>query len=483
MSKFINSFKKKSFRIGGYSFLLCLIIVAIVVVVNVFISAAPATVTKFDTTSNSLYSISEQTVNIVKNINEDVTIYFVASAGNEDITIQNLLDKYAAANSHIKIKKIDPAINPTFASKYSDKMENSSLVVESAKRYKVIANSEINTISYTEEEYYQAYYYGVTPTGTQYFAGESEITSALLYVTNDNLPVIYILSGHGEGTFNSTLLQYFDDDNIETKSLSIVSEGKIPDDASALAIISPSQDISDDEKTVINEYLDKGGKIILFSNYETKVLPNLDSITESFGIVKQTGLMVESNSAYHMSGYPYFILPEIKSSAIKDLLETTNMRVLIPYANGVSKSSNIPENKTYTSLFTSSDSAYFKQIDENTETVEYAEGDVKGTFDLGCLVKDSSSGAEIMWITSDAFLDATIDQYISAGNSTYFLTALTYLLDKPESVSIAAKSMTAESLVIPAQWAAILSIVAVFIIPIATVVTGLIIWFKRRKAQ
>ena len=50
---------------GGYSFLITAIVIALVVVVNIVVSALPANLTKFDTTSEGLFSISGQTQELV----------------------------------------------------------------------------------------------------------------------------------------------------------------------------------------------------------------------------------------------------------------------------------------------------------------------------------------------------------------------------------------------------------------------------------
>ena len=41
MKKFLNSFKTRSFRVGGYSVFATLIVVAIVILVNVAVNALP----------------------------------------------------------------------------------------------------------------------------------------------------------------------------------------------------------------------------------------------------------------------------------------------------------------------------------------------------------------------------------------------------------------------------------------------------------
>ena len=90
-----QSFQTKAFKMGGYSFLITAIVVALVVVVNIVVNALPANLTKFDTTSEGLFSISGQTQELVSNLDEDVNIYFIAENGNEMSLIKEMIDKYA----------------------------------------------------------------------------------------------------------------------------------------------------------------------------------------------------------------------------------------------------------------------------------------------------------------------------------------------------------------------------------------------------
>ena len=53
-----DSFSTRSFRAGGYSVAAAAIVLAIAVMVNVFAAALPASVTKFDTTANQLFTLS-----------------------------------------------------------------------------------------------------------------------------------------------------------------------------------------------------------------------------------------------------------------------------------------------------------------------------------------------------------------------------------------------------------------------------------------
>ena len=54
------------------------------------------------------------------------------------------------------------------------------------------------------------------------------MTSAIAYVTTENLPVLYTLEGHGEKELDSTIKEDIEKANMEIKTLNLISEGSVP---------------------------------------------------------------------------------------------------------------------------------------------------------------------------------------------------------------------------------------------------------------
>ncbi len=479
-----SSFRTKTFRAGGYNLALIAAVAAIIIIVNVVVNSLPEIYTKIDTSSTALYSITPETEEIVKSIGEDVTVYFISTTGAEDSTLVELLGRYTSLNSHIKVKYIDPASNPNFTSKYtSDNLSESSLIFESARRSTVVDNYDVYPVEYSEEELYNYYYYGQQPSGTTSFDGEGKITSALMYVTSDKIPVVYMLAGHGEAELDETYSGYVSDDNIVVEPLSLLVEDSMPEDAQAIIINNPKSDINSDELQMLRAYLDNGGKLIITTGYDTPELANLFTITSEYGANRSEGLIVEGNRNYYTGGYPYFILPKIASTGISSLISNSNMYVLMPYAHGITKNTEaVGDDLSYTALLSSSAAAYLKDVTDENVSLEHLDSDPTGSVDLGVMLTDNSTGGTVIWFSSPYILDSSIDSYISGGNSTYFLASLGYICEKPASVTIASKSMQIQALVIDDAASNIWGAVFTVIIPLGVLVGGGIYWYKRRKA-
>ena len=107
--KFIDKNKQqlntKSAKIGGYSFVISVIVLAIVIAINVFMSLLPATVTQFDISAAQLYSLTSSSKAVVGNLEDDVTIYWICQSGQESTVIEKLLDVYDSLSDKLTVEK------------------------------------------------------------------------------------------------------------------------------------------------------------------------------------------------------------------------------------------------------------------------------------------------------------------------------------------------------------------------------------------
>lgn len=135
---------RNALRGGSYSLMISAIVLAILIALNVFVSALPKSMTKYDISASKLYSITSNTKAVVNSLAQDVTIYWIVQSGEEDDVIENLLSKYESLSDHIEVVKKNPDIYPTYAKQYTDEtVANNSLIVESGEKSRYIAYSDI----------------------------------------------------------------------------------------------------------------------------------------------------------------------------------------------------------------------------------------------------------------------------------------------------------------------------------------------------
>ncbi|MBC5660355.1 Gldg family protein [Anaerosacchariphilus sp. NSJ-68] len=444
-----------------------------VVLVNLIAGQLPSRYLKYDVSSQKLFTTGEQTEEILKGLDEDITLYLIAQQGSEDATLQELLERYEGLSSHIKVETKDPVLYPNFVSQYtSENLSENSVLVVGQNRSKAV-------------DYYDIYQYSMdysTYSSTlSSFDGEGQITSAIAYVTAEDMPVVYTLTGHDETDLSTTVTSSIEKENIELKSLSLLTEEAVPEDAKAVIIYGAISDISEDEKNKLEAYMEQGGQVVLMLGYTEKDTPNLDSLLSDYGITLAGGLVLESDSQHHIPNYPYYLLPDIQSSGYTS--DVSSRYVLMAFAQGMTESAEHSDNLTYESLLTTSDQSYSK-TDLQSENLSQEENDIAGPFDLGAVVTkitEEGTEAKLVVFSSETLLDEQVDSMVSGGNSTLFMNVMSQLVDHESTVSIEPKSMSTEYLTVNAGSAIFWGLLTIILIPLLLLATGGVIWFGRRK--
>lgn len=478
IKKIVGTVSKKHIKNGSYSMIMTVVFAAAIFVINMIVGKIPSKYTQIDVSDSGLYSIGDETKKALKELDKDVTIYQIAQSGYEDENISSLLKRYEDESKHIKVKVKDPVVNPKFVSDYTDEQVSSnSLIIESGERSKVVNYSDM----YESSLDYNTYSYQTTE-----FDGEGQITSAIGYVTSENLPVLYTLEGHGEKSLSADLKDSIEKANIDVQELNLLTEESVPEDADCLMIISPTTDISSVEKDAVLKYLENGGKAMIFSDYADAELKNFDAILENYGVKRAEGLVFEGDAQHYAMQMPYYLVPEVESTEASSEAAASDYLTLAPFAQGIQKLDDVRDTVNIESILTTSDSAYSK-TNMNSSQIEKEEGDVDGPFDIGVSITESlADGKEtqLVYYSTANIIDSQINQMVSGGNQQLVMESLKWLADTEESasVSIPSKSLQVASLSLTEYDASFWKIWVIGIIPGVFLVLGFVIWFKRRRA-
>lgn len=484
--KFVESFKTRSFKSGGYSIVMTLIVIAVVVIVNLLFAKLPDSITRPDLSTIKLYDFTGETVELVKNVDEKVTIYLWAETGSEDAQIKEFLSRYSELNSNISIEYVDPALNPAFLDKYEQTtLASNSLIIESDKRYKIVNYSDIYQYDYDENILYQYYmYYGsdyMSYLSPNVFNAENSVTNAVDYVTSDTLPIAYFLTGHGETALTDTFKSYIADDNIELKDLSLISLDAVPDDADCVIINAPTNDISEYELDLLLTYMNGGGRVLLFTNFQYPGGENVAALCEAYGLEAVDGLVLESSSNY--VSQPYYLIAKKERHDITDPLIDSDSYVIMPLAHGIKTIDAYRSSLTISTLLETSDDAFSKVDVENMTTFDKEEGDIDGGFILGAAVTETvgDNEARFVWYSTSELLNDSLNAYSVGGNSNLILNTLSWMTDRQQGITIRSLSLEASTLTMSDSASGFWFILLTFVLPISIVGFGFAVWYKRRK--
>lgn len=465
--------ERNALRGGSYSLIVTAVVLAILVMVNVFVSALPSALTKYDISAAKLYSVTSNTKVVVNALQEDVTIYWVVQSGAEDDVIENLLEKYESLSGHIEVVKKNPDVFPTFAEQYTEEsVPNNSLIVECGGRSRFISCNDI----YIQEPDLYSYSYDTS------FDGEGAITSAIDYVVNEEQPQLYVLEGHGEAELPETFQDQIEKDNIEINTLSLLTVDAIPKEADCILIYAPSSDISGEEKDMLASYVRAGGKLwVAAGPTEDGVLENLYSLLSDYGTEANEGIVVESDREHYAFQSPYVLLPDMTSDAITDPLIEANYAAIMPVSLGLSVE-NSAGRGTVTELLTTSGAAFSKIAGYDLSTYEREEGDIEGPFAVAVSV-EAGGGGKMVWFTSSDFLSDMYNAYSSGANADMAMNALSGLIGESEAMAIRSKSMNYNYLTISDSTASLLKVLMIGVFPLAFLGAGVAVIWRRRRNQ
>ena len=465
---------RNAFRGGSYSLTISAVVLAILIVANIFASALPATMTKYDISASKLYSITSNTKVVVNALEQDVTIYWVVQSGEEDEVIESLLGKYDSLSDHIQVVKKNPDVYPTFAEQYTDEtVQNNSLIVECGERSRYIGYDDIYLQDMDLSSYYNVSYT---------FDGEGAITSAIDYVVSEDFPQLYLVEGHGEQELPASFQDQIKKENIETNSLSLLTVDRIPEDADCVMIYAPESDISQEEKDLLAGYAADGGKLFVVAGpVQDGVLENLYDLLADYGVEANEGIVVEGDREHYSFQGPAVLLPDMNSDTITDSLINEKYYPIMPISLGLTVTENIGGGAVM-ELLTTSYTSYSKLAGYSMTDYEKEDGDIDGPFALAVSI-DTAGEGKIVWFTSSYFLDDMYNATSSGANANLGMNVLSSLIGGTEAMAIRSKSLNYNYLTINSSTASLLKTLMIGIFPLAYLGIGVWVVLKRRRLQ
>ncbi len=461
-----RSFTSRQFKSGAYSSVITVIVIALVVVVNMVFNKLDLST---DLTSDSLFTLTKDSQKVLKDVKDDITIYYMVTKGEEQDYIKRVIKQYNKVSDHIKVVTKDPVVYPNFSRKYVDDAvsDNDVIVVDET-------TGAAKYVSSDEMLYSDQYSYYTSGSSEQYLDVEGQITSAIQNVLSTDKKKIYVVTGHDEQSISDSLSKTLEKMNVDVQDISLVTQKKVPDDCSLLIEYGPQSDLRDSEKTVIMDYLKKGGTAILMPGYVEKETPNIDEILDYYGMSIQKGVIYEGVG--HYENYLNWIVPTINTDA--DVMSKFDDKDYVVIGSSQSikeqKSSSLRNSLKLTDILTTSKQSLLKK-DPSSQNTDKEKGDLSGPFATGVYAEETvdDGTTKLTVIATNEVQDDLMQNVISGmlGDSK----------DGTTNTSIEAKSLSYSTITMSAGSAIVWSVVLVILVPLALLLTGFAIWFTRRR--
>ncbi len=453
------------------SVLFTALILGIVVLVN-YVGARHHV--RKDLTQSKQYSLSEQTRAVAQALEQEVKlIAFVSLDYHNWGEIDDRLREYEMLSPKIKVERYDPKTDFSKAKEHDVQFDGTVMVESSGKTERV--------------------------TG----ASEEQLTSAILAVTSGEKTKVYFLTGHGElpltGSQQSVATLKANLENqqyeVETLSLMAMEQPQVPQDCAVLGIIGAKRPLDEKEVNAISAYLTFGGKLI--AAIDPPPAPNLEEILIDYGIIPLDGIVLDPQlSLWGQSNVPMVNAPP--SHEI-----TRNLgAVILPVTRAFELGSPGQESEypgapsptpSATALLESSSSAWL-EISIN-EQAQRDTDERSGPLVMAALVDQTTppppmmpgmapppreDGVRMVVVgTSIMMSDDLVRQGVDIG--VYFaLKSIAWLVENEKLISIPPKDTTPNYITFSDRQRNA-AIVAVFGLPVLVMLTGVTVWWRRRR--
>lgn len=483
--------KKRRMKIGALALISTIVVIAAVIAVNYFVDyIADRYVLEIDMTSKGEYEISDETVQLLSTLSEPITITVLCDEtdynNNSDLRrLPKVLQRYEQlSHGNVTVKYINAVNNPAIFSQYDQLGDLSSgdIIVESSKRYKSM--SPYDLLEYQSNK--NSSTPGSASNETKYLTGlraEQRLTSAILYVTANKVPKAAYLTGHQESTEHETLDTLLTSANYDTQELSLMQEGKVPDDVDMLLILQPQGDFTTEEIDALDEFMSNGGKMIVSYASNTPTLTNLEEYFTEWGVAYDDKMVYDNERCF--AGTNFYLMPNVNTvEGLTDNLDTKSY-VIIPGARPITTLWEQDNWRGTQVLMSTSNNSYAKDLSSETTNYEQSDTDETGPFNVGVLSYQNSmhnlnsTYSYALFLNAGFLSDSTLDNTAFL-NKDYVLAALNFMTDDSEAVSIASKDLTSTTLAVPGSAKSVLFYLLILIIPGVCLVGGIAVWARRR---
>ncbi len=246
-----------------------------------------------DFSRNHKFSLADQTERALRSLNKRAKIYVVtspstrAAESNLYQDLRNLLKELQlAAKGNLSVEFVDPTRDPIRARTLQTRLkygDNENLVIlEYDGRSQFVKMAEFGSFDFTPVSA------GRAPRLVA-FCGEQILTDAIISLLNPSRHKVFFLVGNGEPEENSQLskvVDYAARQNIAIEPLRLEALNSVPGEASAVVIVAPQFDVSDENIEKLQKYWDQGGNLMVLLDPVVRT-PSLNRFISSLGILPE----------------------------------------------------------------------------------------------------------------------------------------------------------------------------------------------------
>ncbi|MGF1678445.1 MAG: GldG family protein [Candidatus Methylacidiphilales bacterium] len=453
--------------------------------------------------SSNYTQITDLSRNLVGALPGQVTIYHYVSPQDDPSTmmiisdVERLLEEYAYyGGQNVVVKKVDPYLDFELARKVSEQfkiaLQENVVVVQFGDQNKILNYRELAQISGLGM-------YSQSAPKVEAFLAEQKITSAIQSLVQEKKSVVYFLSGHGEYDPEapaqdklgySMLKTHIERQNAEVRSLNLISQGGIPEDANLIVVAGPRQKLSQEEIEMIRAYVTPGdnrtGRLMVLLDPGTQT--GLEKAFESLGVVfRNDRAMTRVMILGQVRLLGEAIVTEVADHPSTQWMQGRQLNMGLGASRSIEVMSGTNGAVIPALPLLRTPDSFWGETDLDYSKAEFNESsDHKGPLTVAALVDEgtvsggqvSLKGDRIAFFGGAEFLT---NEAIQGNQLDLFLNMMNWMLDKQESLGISPKLPEEFSVQLDDRQRAVLSGLIILLIPALGLASAFAVWFKRRR--
>jgi gliding motility-associatede transport system auxiliary component len=432
------------------------VVIAILVIANWFVNQHDR---HWDLTPNKQFSLSDQSVKLLKELKSPVSIYVFDQKGQFSHE-SDLLQNYSSASHMVDVQYVDPNRDPALAKEFNVRSYGTIVVASGVRHFQAQSNDE------------------------------QGVTNALIHVLKGQRTVCFI-GGHGEKSLEGTdqtgysgVAKNLGDESYTTKSVILLQQNEIPSDCAMVVIAGPQNDYLHPEVDTIEKYARDGGRVLVMLD-PGKDLPNLSKMLSDWGVATQNDLVIDLNPMAQIFGTKPYMPLIIKYGTSPIVQPIKQEATLFPLTRSFDIGQNPKPGVAPDSLCeTSANSFGVMDYDPKMVQISYREGkDVKGplTVAVAGTISGSSGGKKEGRFVAVGTSEWVANAFLGfQGNGDLFMNMINWLSAEEDLISIRPKPPENQHLNMTEKQMSHLLYLGIIGLPLAVIILGFGVWWQRR---
>lgn len=318
-------------------------------------------------------------------------------------------------------------------------------------------------------------------------ATEDEILRAMIRLINPEERVVYFLTGHGEldieqvNENNQAFTRAkatLESKNYLVRTINLLAENKVPDDADLIVIAGPLQPVTDNEVKLLRGYLDNGGALLVMedplavTDFGDKADPLAKMLSDDWGIALNNDVVIDLESAD-----PYVAVGAFIDSVHPVTQKMNALVTFFPLTRSMSLTGGV-ENVQTSQLVQTTERSWGETDLSNPGFDEGVE--IPGPMILVASGENTSTGGRVVVFGTSQFAS---DQYFdSYGNGDLFANSVDWAAEQENLTNITPRQTISRTF-LPASQGRILFLmfISACAIPGIFLAMGVYTWWVRRR--